>query len=206
MINLHGGIRLVMDKKEKSMIAIGILLFVLILPIMNFAAYKKSEGSNISSTLENSTILFVNPETLTVDVGQTFSVDIYVSNVIDLYGWEFKLRWNLTLLDALNITEGDFLRSYGDTLFVINVNNTEGWLRAACTLIGGIPGVNGSGILATVEFYAESVGQTMLDLYDTKLVNSCEESIQHSAHDGYVYISFDFTGGGSGFPCRKLLK
>ena len=53
--------------------------------------------------------MFVSPSSIAVNVDQTFEVDINVSGVSDLYGWEFKLGWNSSLLEALNVTENSFL-------------------------------------------------------------------------------------------------
>lgn len=135
------------------------------------------------------TTVYVAPSTVTVKVGQTFFVSIKISDVIDLYGWEFKLKWNPTVLDALSVTEGDFLKSGGDTFFWPIINNTKGCILVDCTLLGNIPGVNGSGTLVTIEFKAENRGESILDLYDTKLVNSLVQPIPHTANDGTVTVS-----------------
>src|SRR4030065_2024532 len=41
--------------------------------------------------------VFVNPATSHALIGQNITVNIDVSNVTDLYGWEFKLGWNNTI-------------------------------------------------------------------------------------------------------------
>jgi hypothetical protein len=148
------------------------------------------------------TTVYVAPSTMTVTVGQIFSVNVETSDVVDLYGWEFTLKWNPTFLDALNVTEGEFLKSGGDTFFWPIMNNTDGYVLADCTLMGNISGVNGSGTLAIVEFKVESAGESILDLYDTKLVNSLEQPIDHTANDGYVTTSKPV--GGVWDPINKL--
>jgi len=130
----------------------------------------------------------VDPPTSKAGVGQTFTININVSDVIDLYGWEFKLGWNLTLLDAVSVTEGSFLKSGGNTFFVYKIFNTEGYILVDCTLLGNTSGVSGDGILATVEFDVECRGETILDLYDTKLVNSFEQLIFHEVIDGTIRV------------------
>jgi hypothetical protein len=35
--------------------------------------------------------------------GKTFSVNVTLENVTDLYGYEFKLLWNTTLLDCIGV-------------------------------------------------------------------------------------------------------
>jgi hypothetical protein len=135
------------------------------------------------------TTVYVAPSAMTVTVGQIFSVNVEISDVVDLYGWEFTLKWNSTFLDVLNVNEGEFLKSGGDTFFWPIMNNTEGYILADCTLIGNITGVNGSGTLAIVEFKVEGAGESILDLYDTKLVNSLEQPMAHTSNDGYVTTS-----------------
>ena len=132
--------------------------------------------------------IFVNPPTITASVGQNFTININISDVVDLYGWEFKLRWNNTLLDALNVTEGSFLKGGGNTFFAYKINNTEGYVLVDCTLLGDVPGVDGNGTLATVKFYVGGKGESILDLYDTTLVSSLEQPITHIAIDGYGYF------------------
>ena len=148
------------------------------------------------------TTIFVNPPTSTVAYGKNFVINIEISDVSDLYGWEFKLRWNSTLLDALTVTEGNFLKQGGSTFFWPKINNTEGYILVDCTLLGNVPGINGSGTLATVKFYVEGAGESILDLYDTILINSQELSIIHLANDGTVTITNPV--GGIWIPVNKL--
>lgn len=138
----------------------------------------------------SATTIFVYPSTRSVVGGKTFAIDVKVSDVIDLYGWEFKLKWNSSfILDALNVTEGNFLKQHGETFFTSRINNTAGTLIADCTLLGSVPGVSGSGTLATVNFYTKNQGNSVLDLYDTLLIDSHEIAISHANNDGYVTIS-----------------
>ncbi len=146
--------------------------------------------------------LHVHPPTKTVAVGQTFIIDIRISDVIDLYGWEFKLGWNPNLLDVVDVTEGAFLKQGGETFFTNKINNTEGYILVDCTLLGDVSGVNGSGTLACVKFHAEEQGSCVLDLYDTKLVSSVEQPIPHTANDGSVTVSKSV--GGVIIPANKL--
>lgn len=177
-------------KKVFTILAITLVLISLKITV---TGCKRQQPLELSQTakLENTSFeatMHTVPSTTIAEVSQVVSVDICVSNVTDLYGWEFKLKWNSTLIDALNITEGNFLRSQNDTLFVVSMNNTEGYLRAACTLIGNLQGVDGSGALAIIEFETENAGECDFDLYDTKLVNSSEQSINHTVIDGQMKI------------------
>ena len=81
--------------------------------------------------------------------------------------------------------EGPFLKQGGDTFHSFKINNTEGHMLLDCTLLGKVSGVSGNGTLATVEFYVKVSGESVLDLYDTILVNSQKQSITHTSNDGY---------------------
>jgi hypothetical protein len=131
----------------------------------------------------------VSPPSITVDVGQGFSVDINISSVSDLYGWEFKLGWNSTLLSLVSINEGPFLRSGGNTFFTYYLNTTDEHLVVDCTLEGQIPGVSGNGTLATVMFNATNVGECPLNLYNVTLISSSEQPISSQAISGYGYFT-----------------
>jgi hypothetical protein len=134
--------------------------------------------------------LSVYPASITASQGQNGTISITISNVLDLYGWEFRLNWTTTLLDAVNVVEGPFLKAGGSTFFTFKVNATAGLMVVDCTLSGSVPGVNGTGTLATIMFYAKNVGQSPLNLYDVILVNSSEQLIPSQATGGYAYVNY----------------
>ncbi len=131
----------------------------------------------------------VSPSSVTTPVGQNFTINATVSGVGDLFGWEFQLGWNSTLLDALNVSEGSFLKAGGSTFFTYTVNATAGNVIVDCTLTGNIPGMSGDGTLGTMTFYAKSVGQCPLDLHDVILLDSHEQSIPCQSVGGYGYFT-----------------
>jgi len=132
--------------------------------------------------------LHVDPRTSIGSIGQSFTVKISVSNVNNLYGWEIKMRWNATILDTVNVTEGSFLKSGGDTFFANQTNNAVGFVLVDCTLLGNVSGVSGSGTLVTIQFYVKESGECILDLYDTKLISTSEQPIAHTVTDGYFKV------------------
>jgi hypothetical protein len=156
-----------------------LFLFSFVLPASIF----ECSGQAGSATVD------VSPPSITVSVGQDFSVDINVSSVSDLYGWEFKLGWNSSLLSLVSVNEGPFLRSGGNTFFTYYLNTTDEHLVVDCTLEGQIPGVSGNGTLATVMFNTTNAGQCPLNLYDVTLINSSEQTIPSQAVSGYGYFT-----------------
>jgi hypothetical protein len=138
----------------------------------------------------STTTISVSPSTVTVNAGKNFSINVTISSVSDLYGWQFALSWNASLLDLVNVTEGPFLKSGGsnDTYFNYNLNATAGNLIADCTLLGNVPGVSGSGVLATITFHVKNGGQCPLNLFDVELYDSSELPISFQTTNGYGYF------------------
>jgi len=163
--------------------------FVFTLTFMVLLLGMAVKSSSIPGVNSSTATIYVNPQTSVAVPGQSFTVNIEISDVVDLYGWEFRLGWNSTILEALSVIEGPFLKQGGNTFFWSKINNSAGYMIVDCTLLGNISGVSGNGTLAIVEFYVETIGDCVLDLYGTILVNSAEQPIEHTAIDGYYYTS-----------------
>ena len=137
-----------------------------------------------SAIMNNSTTLYVDPQIAKNAVGQDFNINISISSVADLYGWQLQLSWNKTMLDVVNVTEGPFLKSGANSPFFVQRINETGSLLSFCTLQGNVSGVSGSGVLATIQFHVTGSGECDLHLYGTILVSSSEQSIAHIVKSG----------------------
>jgi hypothetical protein len=143
-----------------------------------------------------STILAVDPPTLTANVGDTFNVNINVTNVANFTSWQFTLYYLNSVLNCTAAVEGPFLQTGGGTFFgktiTNNYNSTHGRLLAYSTLLG-MTSVNGSGVIAIVTFKARGGGNSPLHLADTKLGDEKipPQPIPHTTADGIVHV----TGG-----------
>ena len=167
-----------------------------------------------SITATDTTTIYVDPPTTTIEVyiGENFTVNVAIAEVTDLCGWEFKLYYNKTVINCINATEGQFLKAGGNTYFISNINNTynatHGRAHVSCTLTGIVPGVNGSGVLATIEFQIKAGGETPLNLDETKLLDSSlpdPNPIDHNTTDGTVEITIlSVPVGGIYIPVNKL--
>ena len=146
--------------------------------------------------------IFVEPETCNVaGLGQTFTINITVANVTDLWGWEFKLFYDSIQLNGTALVEGPFLQTAGETFFwevnfTDNYNATHGFVWVIATLLGSEePPKNGSGVLTTITFNATTLGESSpLVLYypgfgyPVKLSDSDANSIPCTAVDGTVEV------------------
>jgi hypothetical protein len=130
-------------------------------------------------------MVYVDPSTIERGVGQDFTVNINASDIDNLVGWQFQLRWNLTVLTLINVKEGAFLKSSGDTFFGYELNETVGYVAAYSSLLRNVTGVNGTGVLASIELHVKDQGSCNLDLYNTELVDSSEQIITHTTNGGH---------------------
>jgi len=154
--------------------------------------------------------IFVSPSSKTVGEGDTFTVDINVTDVTDLYSWQFKLYYK-KILTCQSVMEGPFLSSGGFGTFfpspTINnsYNSTHGRIDVGCSRLGRVPGETGSGVLATITFKALSAGSTTLHLFGTGLWDPPgvgANPISHTTIDGAVHV----TGAPNNPPSAINLK
>ena len=90
----------------------------------------------------------------TETVGQSFTLSVVISEASDLYGYQFDLGFDPTVLKATSVTEGAFLGTGGPTIFLPGtIDNVGGSITANADILNGaVSGVNGSGDLLDVTF------------------------------------------------------
>jgi general secretion pathway protein D len=144
------------------------------------------------STSIAGTISIVGPPS-SVNIGDTFTVDVGVTGGTDLYAFQFDLTFNPTLLSAVSVLEGAFLPSGGTTFFVPGaIDNLGGTVAAtADTLIGAVPGVTGGGTLAEFQFAALAGGTSALSFANEILLDSSLNDITSNTtfQDGSLTIN-----------------
>jgi hypothetical protein len=160
-----------------------ILILILLISLLSLMFHSSAEATT--------TTLYVDPATSKVLVDKTFTVNISIANVTNLYGWEFVLYYNNTMLNGTEIIEGPFLRTHGSTFFNITdfndaYNVTHGRVWATGVLLGNVSGVNGSGVLASITFMCKEFGSSILQLVDTTLGDPEGAPITHTAVGGLV--------------------
>ena len=150
---------------------------------------------------QTQTLVYVFPEAYTVpSIGSTFSLDISIQNVTNLYAWELKLYYPNSVLNGTTVTEGPFLKAGGVSTFFFwpeftdNYNATQGRLHVACTRTGDVMGVDGDGVLATITFNSTSNdGPKSLHLADVKLSDPNATKIPFVTVDGEVTVLPEFS-------------
>ncbi len=120
----------------------------------------------------SSPVISVQPGPL--GVNQTFTVSIAASGINDLYAFQFDISFSPQVIAATAITEGAFLPTGGPTVFVPGaIDNAAGTISfIADSLLGSVPGVSGTGILANVIFHGVDQGISPIDLANVQFLDS----------------------------------
>lgn len=162
--------------------------------------YKKIYPTGLLSSLrsnKSSPAISVCPNGILTRKDETFFANITVTDVNAILGYDFELYYNTSVLKCNGVTlpAGHFLEpaTPGN---LINVrleydnefNYTYGRVWVATVLLKGEPSKNGSGTLATINFTATAYGYSILDLYDTMLVNTSAMAVPHILIDGSVTV------------------
>jgi Cohesin domain len=132
----------------------------------------------------------------TVNVGDTFSIDISIADATDLTAWQLDLGFDPAIVQANGVTEGPFMSSFGATLFGPGViDNVSGLISLITNSYVDLPpNPSGSGVLAEIEFTALATGISPLTLSSVFL------NLEDSGFDvvkGQVTVGTGGTGGGS---------
>lgn len=143
------------------------------------------------------TVIYIDPIENTASQGASFSVKINIIDAIGLYTYELRLGWYGPVLNVTSVTEGDFPGGgVWDTHFVsMSWNGPDpvgmsDYIYVYNSLRGVPTGVDGSGTLANVTFLVEESGESGLQLYSVRLLDSFGHPIVNYAfEDGYVNVA-----------------
>ena len=93
--------------------------------------------------------------------GDTFTLHLKTKDVTDLAGWETDIAFDSAVLEAVEVSEGDFLKAEGVSVFFTpgTIDNTIGKITGLSTARFG-DGVSGTGTLLSITFTAKTAGET----------------------------------------------
>ena len=116
--------------------------------------------------------------------GDTFTLDIRAENFIDVAGWQFDIAFDPFVLEALEVSEGVFLKSDGGTTFFQSgsIDNKNGKITGLSAARLTKSGISGSGTVLQVRFEAKSEGETNLALQNFQFGSISGEDIPAGPH------------------------
>ena len=131
------------------------------------------------------------PAAPTETVGQSFTLSVVISGASDLYGYQFDLGFDPTVLKATSVTEGAFLGTGGPTIFLPGtIDNVGGSITANADILNGaVSGVNGSGDLLDVTFQALTAGSSGVQIFNLIALNSFGQGLTETTAGSTVTVS-----------------
>jgi general secretion pathway protein D len=95
--------------------------------------------------------------------GATFTVNLQVENVTDLFSAPVRLKFDPNVVRLSEVTRGSLLTADGgEVLFTRNILNDTGDASIVLSRMPGSPGVSGSGSLLTLTFQVVGKGVTAI--------------------------------------------
>ena len=113
-----------------------------------------------------SRLTFSTMETANLLAGDTFTLNLNAENITDLAGWQAEIAFDPNVLEAVEVTEGNFLKSEGGNTFFQGgtIDNTAGKITNLYSARIAESGVSGTGMLMSVTFKAKAGGETQVTL------------------------------------------
>jgi hypothetical protein len=144
------------------------------------------------TSADPATTVRVDPASNEVDIGETFTVDIFVDPDTGIAGAQFSLSFDPSLITANEVTEGNLLSQGGASTYFMagTIDNVAGTITGVAGFITA-PGevVSQSGIFAIISFTTgTAVGTSALDLSNVIVGNLQAQAVDITVTDGEVII------------------
>ena len=125
-----------------------------------------------------------------IHLGDTFTLNIRAENVTDLAGWQFDIAFDPAALEAIDVSEGDFLKIDGGSTFFQggSIDNATGKITGLSAARLSAQGVTGTGTLLQVRFKAKSAGETPLTLDKFEFGTGTGENIPAGPHEVHITV------------------
>ncbi len=143
------------NRMEKSLKLIFWVFVCIVMLATNGTAQASPDSATIS--IEPSEVLDVSP-------GGTFSINVTITGVSELFGWQINITFNPQILNVESMGEGPFLKQQNDTIFMRQSDNTVGYAFVSAIFNPPYPsyGASGSGLLGNITFSVKGSGSSSL--------------------------------------------
>ena len=124
-----------------------------------------------------------------IHIGDTFTLNIGAEDVFDMAGWQFDIVFDSAILEAISVSEGNFLKTGGTTFFQGgSIDNVGGKITGLSAARLSTQGVTGTGVILQVRFKAKSGGETKLVLQNFEFGTVTGESIPAGPHQIRIVV------------------
>jgi hypothetical protein len=137
-------------------------LMLVFLALVFLFSFPQTSGSK--ATFQ--TVVRVDPATSSADLNGTFTVNITVADVQNLYGLEVNVYWNATVLEVLNVDVrvGQTDGALCSKVYIVDNSTAVGKYSLAAMSVAPAPAFNGTGLIVRITFHVKNHGNSPLDL------------------------------------------
>jgi len=202
--------------RSKIVVATALVLVLALLPLFGGATLAESPAMAYRAEVAEPLVVHIAPPISYPDVGETFDVEVWLDDVVDLGGFELYMDYDPAVVQITSHMEGDppsqvydvelgpFLGSTGRTTAPLGptVDNTAGTLLFGGFSFGEETGASGSGILAIITLEGMGAGTSALHLYDVQVTDTQAQPLSVTTVDGSVDVhnhwGESWSGSGTG--------
>ena len=147
-------------------------------------------GEPSISDVGDTKFFFLSTDPTPVRLGQTFTLHFNAKSITDLAGWQIDMSFDTDILEAVEVNEGDFLKSEGGNSFFLRgtMDNTAGEIATISSARTSGGGVTGTGTLLLVTFMPKTTGETRITLNNFFAGSSSGEAISSEAPEIVITI------------------
>ena len=132
-----------------------------------------------------------------IHTGDIFTLNIRAEDITDMAGWQFDIAFDPAILEAINVSEGGFLKTNGGTTFFQSgsIDNAAGKIGGLSAARLSTQGVSGTGTLLQVGFKAKAAGETELELQRFQFGSTTGDSIPAGPHEIRINVEEGLAAG-----------
>ena len=132
-----------------------------------------------------------------IHTGDTFTLDIGARDFFDLAGWQLDIAFDPAILEAINVSEGNFLKMGGANTFFRTgtINNATGKITGFTAARTSTGGISGTDTLLQVTFKAKARGETALALQNVEFGNPTGALISAGPHGIRIIVGGQLATG-----------
>ncbi len=161
-----------------------------------FFGFEEGTEYTVSTVSIKASVRYVFSEPV-IHVSDTFTLDLGAESVSDLAGWQFDIAFDPAVLEAVGVSEGDFLKIDGGTTFFQRgtIDNRSGKIKGLSSASLSKDGASGTGTLLSVTLAAKTAGQTQLRLENFQLADITGVSIAAGPHEVVITVEGQLVTG-----------
>jgi len=145
----------------------------------------------------------ISPSFIEASPGENFTIEIKIEpNGAEIYGVQYDLYFNPSILNAISQSQGNFLSQDGaNTIVLVNkINNTIGKIEYVETRMGVEEGVKEAGVLSSISFKVIGTGTSVLKLSNVILSDRNATPIEATIESGIVVVGAPATPATTASP------